>query len=102
MKEMHISKKQLIFTKYDIDQPVEDFSIQAESYVFAGKRWAAIYVYHLPTERQSSKAVVAYRNSDIEDTVAQLIFEALPRDDVAFMARLDGYFSEDIPLPPEE
>jgi hypothetical protein len=102
MKEMHISKKQLIFTAYNVPQAVEDFSIQAESYVFAGKMWAAIYTTHIPSGKQSSKAIVAYKNADIEETVAQLVYEALPRDDVAFMARLDAYFSEEIPLPPEE
>jgi hypothetical protein len=102
MKEMHVSKKVQLFTQFDITEMVDDFTIQAESYVFANKRWAAIYITHLPSGRVASKAIVAYRNSDIENTISDLVFESLPRDDVAYMARMDSYFSEEVPLPPEE
>ena len=101
MKEMHTAKKTLIFTTYDINEPVADFSIQAETYVFSGRRWAGIYVNHIPSGRVSSRAIVPYRDIDIEQTIVELIFEAIPRDEVAYLDRMDRYFSEEIVAPEE-
>lgn len=101
MKEMHVSKKQLIFAAYDIDLLVEDFTVQAETYVFSGRRWFNIYVYHLPSDRVASRSMIAYRDSDVEKTVADLVFESMPRDDTALLDRLDRYFSEEVVLPEE-
>jgi len=98
---MHISKKQLIFTSYNINQPVEDFVVQAESYVFSGRRWFNIYVNHIPSERLASRTIIGYRDSDIEEAVSDLIYESMPRDDAALLDRLDRYFSEEV-IPPEE
>jgi len=101
MQRMTVLKLTDIFTQYGVTEPVEEFICESETYVFAGRRWFSIYLYHLPSSRQSSTSIVPYRDKDVEYTISELVYQAIPRDEQAYLDRFQAYFSEVIE-PPEE